>query len=581
MAGRFAVGRLTTIHAGAGRTDAGPLKQARFAAPCFPVWIQDFPRLADMSDIVFSSVLDSAHAGDIQGALGTISQTDLGRRQSWGARLRTLAAIVGPGLIVMVGDNDAGAFGTYTQAGQNYGTALMWTLLLLVPVLYVNQEMVLRLGCVSRVGHARLILERFGKFWGAFSVIDLFLLNGLTIVTEFIGINLALGYLGVPRIAGIAVAAGIIIAAASTGSFRRFERFSLALCFFSLLLVPVFVLAHPPLGQIGHDLVRPAFPSGARLSDVMLLVIGIVGTTVAPWQLFFQQSYVIDKRITPRFMGYEKADLWIGIVIVLAGAIAMMAFTAVAFQGTAGFGHFSNAGAVAAGLEAHAGRAAGVMFALALLDASIIGASAVSLSTAYAIGDVLSLRHSLHRSAGDARGFYAVYAGVIGIAAALVLFGSNELLGLLTNAVQTLAGVLLPSATVFLLLLCNDKAVLGPWVNGRWLNLFTGLVIWVLVLLSLILTAATVFPDMPGRSMVAVLGVGSLVGVVGAGVYVFTRPASVPPVGGREWMMPPLAALTPPVMTRGTRLWLAVLRVYLVVAVGMVAFKIIALATGG
>jgi Mn2+/Fe2+ NRAMP family transporter len=580
MAGRFAVGRPTTIHAGAGRTEAGSLKRARFAAPCFPVWIQDFPRLADMSDIVFSSVLDSAHAGDIQGALGTISQTDLGRRQSWGARLRTLAAIVGPGLIVMVGDNDAGAFGTYTQAGQNYGTALMWTLLLLVPVLYVNQEMVLRLGCVSRVGHARLILERFGKFWGAFSVIDLFLLNGLTIVTEFIGINLALGYLGVPRIAGIAVAAGIIIAAASTGSFRRFERFSLALCFFSLLLVPVFVLAHPPLGQIGHDLVRPAFPSGARLSDVMLLVIGIVGTTVAPWQLFFQQSYVIDKRITPRFMGYEKADLWIGIVIVLAGAIAMMAFTAVAFQGTAGFGHFSNAGAVAAGLEAHAGRAAGVMFALALLDASIIGASAVSLSTAYAIGDVLSLRHSLHRSAGDARGFYAVYAGVIGIAAALVLFGSDELLGLLTNAVQTLAGVLLPSATVFLLLLCNDKAVLGPWVNGRWLNLFTGLVIWVLVLLSLILTAATVFPDMPGRSMVAILGVGSLVGVVGAGVYVFTRPASVRPVGGREWMMPPLAALPPPVMTRGTRLWLAVLRVYLVVAVGMVAFKIISLATG-
>ena len=534
-----------------------------------------------MSDIVFSSVLDSAHQGDIQGALGTIRHTDLGRRRSWSARLRTLAAIVGPGLIVMVGDNDAGAFGTYTQAGQNYGTALMWTLLLLVPVLYVNQEMVLRLGCVSRVGHARLILERFGKFWGAFSVIDLFLLNGLTIVTEFIGINLALGYLGVPRIAGIAVAAGIIIAAASTGSFRRFERFSLALCFFSLLLVPVFAMVHPPIGQIGHDLVRPAFPSGARLSDVMLLVIGIVGTTVAPWQLFFQQSYVIDKRITPRFMGYEKADLWIGIVIVLLGAIAMMAFASVAFEGTAGFGHFSNAGAVAAGLEAHAGRAAGVMFALALLDASIIGASAVSLSTAYAIGDVLSLRHSLHRSAGDARGFYAVYAGVIGIAAALVLFGSDGLLGLLTNAVQTLAGVLLPSATVFLLLLCNDKAVLGPWVNGRWLNLFTGLVIWVLVLLSLILTAATAFPGMPGRSMVVVLGIGSLVGIVGAGAYVFARPAPVRPVGGREWMMPPLASLAPPVVTRGTRLWLAVLRVYLVVAVGMVAFKIISLATGG
>src|SRR6202789_1238372 len=246
--------------------------------------------------------LDTAHVGDIRGGFGTIRQHDTGPRSGWWARFKTLLAIVGPGLIVLCGDNDAGAFGTYAQAGQNYGTALLWTLLLLVPVLYVNQEMVLRLGAVTGVGHARLIMERFGKFWGAFSVIDLFLLNGLTIVTEFIGIYLALGYLGVPRIAGIVVAAGIIIAAASTGSFRRFERFSLALCFFSLLLIPVFVLVHPPLEQLGHDLIVPRLPTGSNLSDVMLLVIAIVGTTIAPWQLFFQQSYVIDKRITPRFM---------------------------------------------------------------------------------------------------------------------------------------------------------------------------------------------------------------------------------------------------------------------------------------
>ena len=112
------------------------------------------------------------------------------------AKLKTLLAIVGPGLIVMVGDNDAGAFSIYGQAGQNYGTKLLWTFLLLIPVLYVNQEMVLRLGAVTGVGHAKLILERFGRFWGAFSVIDLFILNALTIVTEFIGITLAAGYLG-------------------------------------------------------------------------------------------------------------------------------------------------------------------------------------------------------------------------------------------------------------------------------------------------------------------------------------------------------------------------------------------------
>ncbi|MBV8183494.1 MAG: divalent metal cation transporter, partial [Hyphomicrobiales bacterium] len=132
-----------------------------------------------------SAHLDDAHVGDIIGAFGTIARHDTERRIAWKHRLQTLLAILGPGLIVMVGDNDAGAFGTYTQAGQNYGTALLWTLALLVPVLYVNQEMVLRLGAVTGVGHARLILERFGKFWGAFSVIDLFILNALTIITEF------------------------------------------------------------------------------------------------------------------------------------------------------------------------------------------------------------------------------------------------------------------------------------------------------------------------------------------------------------------------------------------------------------
>jgi Mn2+/Fe2+ NRAMP family transporter len=449
--------------------------------------------IADMT-ATRTAVLDEAHAGHIHGAFGTIRQGDYGPRDSWKRRLQTFLAILGPGLIVMVGDNDAGAFGTYTQAGQNYGTALLWTLLLLVPVLYVNQEMVLRLGAVTGVGHARLIFERFGKFWGAFSVIDLFLLNALTIVTEFIGIALALDYLGVAKEPGVALAAVLIMAAASTGDFRRFERFAMVLVFGSLLLVPVFLMVHPPVAQIARDLVVPRLPEGGKLSEVMLLVIAIVGTTIAPWQLFFQQSYVIDKRITPRFIGYEKADLWLGIVLVIVGAVAMMAVTAAAFAGTPEFGNFADPGAVASGIGKYAGRAGGMMFAIALIDASVIGASAVSLSTAYAIGDVLSLKHSLHCKPLDAKGFYAVYCGLIVVAAGLVLTPSAPL-GLLTNAVQTLAGVLLPSSTVFLLLLCNDKAVLGPWVNTRWLNLFTGGVIAVLVMLSIILTASVMFPE--------------------------------------------------------------------------------------
>ena len=316
-----------------------------------------------------SAVLDDAHLGDIQGALGTINQHDIGTRGNWKARLRTLLAILGPGLIVMVGDNDAGAFGTYTQAGQNYGTTLLWTLALLIPVLFVNQKMVLRLGAVTGVGHARLIFERFGKFWGAFSIIDLFVLNALTIVTEFIGITFALDFFGISKILGVCIAAALTMGAVSTGDFRRFERFAVVLCVLSLLLVPVLVSIHPPVAEMSRNFLVPTWPTHAKLSDVMLLVIGIVGTTVAPWQLFFQQSYIVDKRITPRFMAYEKADLWIGIVLVMIGGIAMMSFAAALFSGKPEAGNFTDAGGVLAGLSHYAGRTSATLFAVALLDA--------------------------------------------------------------------------------------------------------------------------------------------------------------------------------------------------------------------
>src|SRR6202521_218529 len=242
---------------------------------------------ATSAQTILTAVLDKAHLGDIHGALGSIAEDDFAPRSNLRARLQTLLAILGPGLIVMVGDNDAGAFGTYTQAGQNYGTTLLWTLVLLIPVLYVNQEMVLRLGAVSGVGHARLIFERFGRFWGAFSVIDLFILNALTIVTEFIGITLALDYLGLPKFWGIVAAAALVMFAASTGNFRRFERFALSLVVGSLLVFPVLLFIHPPAGQMIQDMMVPKMPQGAALNEGMLLIIAIVGTTARPWRLFF------------------------------------------------------------------------------------------------------------------------------------------------------------------------------------------------------------------------------------------------------------------------------------------------------
>ncbi len=534
-----------------------------------------------------SAVLDDAHVGDIHGALGTIRVGDVGARTTLSGKLKTLLAVVGPGLIVMVGDNDAGAFSTYGQAGQSYGTRLLWTLLLLIPVLYVNQEMVLRLGAVTGVGHARLILARFGKFWGAFSVIDLFILNALTIVTEFIGITLAAGYLGVPKAVAVLGAAAVIIASAFTGSFRRFERIAMTFCAGSLLLIPLYFMAHPSAAEMARGFAVPGLPGGSgQMATVMLLVIGIVGTTVAPWQLFFQQSYVIDKRITPRFMRYEKADLWIGIVVVVIGAAALMGATAAAFAGHRA-GSFTDSAGLARGIAAYAGHFAGVVFAIALLDAAVIGAFAVSLSSAYAIGDVLGLNHSLHRGVGQAKGFYAVYAALIGGAAAIVLIPGSPL-GLITEGVQVLAGVLLPSATVFLLLLCNDREVLGPWVNGRRTNAFTSAVIAVLITLSVVLTASVLFPAISARQITGIIVACAAVSLLAGAWMLRRRRAAAPAAPGGAlteadrsmWRMPPLAELPAPVVSGARKAGLAALRGYLAIAMILVIVKVVLMAVG-
>ncbi|HEY1466070.1 MAG TPA: divalent metal cation transporter, partial [Acidimicrobiales bacterium] len=236
---------------------------------------------------------------------------DIGERHSWRKRLLTFAAIAGPGLIVMVGDNDAGGVSTYAQAGQNYHTSLLWVLLLLIPVLIVNQEMVVRLGAVTGVGHARLINERFGKGWGWFSVGDLFILNFLTIVTEFIGISLAASYAGISEYVAVPIAAVALVAIMASGSFQRWERAMFVFIAISLVQIPMFFLSNPQWGTIGHNFVVPGV-SGGVTSAAVLLIIAIVGTTVAPWQLFFQQSNIVDKRITPRFISYERADTVMG-----------------------------------------------------------------------------------------------------------------------------------------------------------------------------------------------------------------------------------------------------------------------------
>jgi NRAMP (natural resistance-associated macrophage protein)-like metal ion transporter len=532
------------------------------------------------------AVLDSAHIGDIQGAFGTIRQHEEAHHRLR-PRLLALLAILGPGLIVMVGDNDAGGVATYSQAGQNYGSSLLWVLLLLVPVLIVNQEMVVRLGAVTGVGHARLINERFGRFWGWFSVGDLFLLNFLTIVTEFIGVSLALGYFGISKFIAVPIAAVALVVITASGSFRSWERAMFVFVFANLLVIPLFFMAHPKLGQVAHDFVVPGIQGGVNSTSI-LLVIGMVGTTVAPWQLFFQQSNIIDKRITPRWINYERLDTWIGAIVVVVGAAALISVSAFAFQHTQSAGRFTDAGATAVGLKHVLGPTAGAFFAVVLLNASLIGAGALTLSTSYAFGDVFGTKSSLHRKFSDAKGFYAIFAALIAGAAAIVLIPGAPL-GVITLSVQALAGVLLPSATVFLVLLCNDREVLGPWRNPPWLNVLASVIVATLILLSLILMLSTLFPqiDVTAVSLGGAIALG--VGLLGFGLATLRNrrgAASVtvietgPQIPKEQWTMPPLALLARPEWSTGRKVAMLSMRAYLVASIILLIVKAVQLGGG-
>jgi len=218
----------------------------------------------------------------------------------------------------------------------------------------------------------------------------------------------------------------------------------------------------------------------------------------------------------------------------------------------------------------------------------LIGAAAVTLSTSYAFGDVFNARHSLHWSWDRAKVFYAIFAGIVALAATLVLIPQMPL-GLVTLGVQALAGILLPSACVFLLLLANDRAVLGPWVNPGWLNLVASVIVGVLVMLSFILGAVTLFPSVNVPVLAAVTGSAVMVGLVGLAVVQFAgRRRSVrdgiPEVVEIDrmlWQMPPLETLTRPVWSTARKAGMLALRGYLVVAVVLIVAKLVQLALGG
>lgn len=415
-------------------------------------------------------------------------------KSKWARDLLTFLMVLGPGLIVMVADNDAGAVSTYIQTGADYGTRLLWVLLLLWPTTYFIQEMVIRLGIATGKGHAAMIYQRFGKWWGLFSLIDLELVNFLTLVTEFAAIALALQHLGISPSIGVPISAAGLITIVLTGSYLRWERTVIFLCLLDLAWFLIAYRLRPASGELLHNLIVPGLPSGGVTANLVFMIIAIVGTTIAPWQLFFQQSCIADKKLRFADVRWARLDTFLGACITITVAGCMMIAGNAALK--AGV-NFADPAQMATALNlSHVGEWIRPAILLLMINAAVLGTTAISLSSAWAYGEVRGWPHSLQMPIRKAKGFYLTYIACVGLAAAIVLI-PHAPLQLIILGVQVLAGIMLPSAIIFLQLLLNDRELLGEeYVNKRWNNVVNWTIIVVLFALSLILAAQVVAPNL-------------------------------------------------------------------------------------
>ncbi len=405
------------------------------------------------------------------------------QRPSWSRALLLLLLVAGPGMLVMLGDNDAGGVITYATTGARYGVGFFVPfLILMVPVAYLVQEMTVRLGAVSQKGHAELIFDRFGRFWGWFAMADLVVGNVLTLVTEFIGMAAGLSIFGVPLTAAVLGSACLVAALAAIQRYMTAERITLGLAALNLVFLPLALRAHPSAAAIAAALAHWTLPGGLT-NGVLFLIIANVGTTIAPWMLFYQQGATVDKGLTPRDIRQGKTDTLVGSVVmgIVAVAIVVLTGTVLFPRGIAVSG--LSAAQWAQTLQPFLGTTAARLFGLGLFEAGLVAAVTISLSSAWAVGEVTGRTHSLNAPLRQAPLFYGVYGGSIAAAAAVVLM-PHAPLQLITLTVQVVATLLMPPALVFLLLLANDREIMGPHRNSRATNICAGGVVAMILALS-------------------------------------------------------------------------------------------------
>lgn len=414
-------------------------------------------------------------------------------RRAW-KRLAVFSAIAGPGIIVMVADNDAGGITTYAVTGSRYGFNLVWLIIVFCILAYFVQEMTVRLGAVTKRGHAEAIFDGFGPFWGWFSLIDLTLVNFLTLVTEFIGMVAAAKIFGISPVLTIIAGVVFLTLLVATGRYWTFERITLVFCLLNLVYIPAAFLAKPDWNVIAHDIISPSFPGGLTTS-LLTLIMANIGTTIAPWMLFFQQSAVVDKELDEKDIPYSRIDTALGSVLTGLGAAFIMIATGSTLY-KMGIS-ITEAAEAALALVPFAGHYAGALFAIGLFDAGLLGAICISLSSSWAFGEVFGWAHTLNVNVKSAPWFYLFYFLNVALAGAIVLI-PNAPFVLITLFVQVIAVTLLPAALVFLILLLNDKELMGPYVNTKLQNVIDWAIVIAVIAVSSLYGISTIFPNLLG-----------------------------------------------------------------------------------
>ena len=405
------------------------------------------------------------------------------------SRLGLFLAVMGPGIVTAFADNDAGGIATYAAAGAKYGYALLFTMFVSTICLAVAQEISARTGAVTGRGLADLIRELYGVRWTFFAMAVLLVANVGTTASEFSGIATSFEIFGVSKFISVPLAAFLVWWLVLHASYERTEKVFLALCATFISYVLSGIIVDPPWGEVAVAAITPTF---ARDAEFLLMAIGVIGTTITPWGQFYVQASIVDKGITAKDYIYTRWDVLIG--SFFTGFVAFFIIVATAATLYVNNVAIETAKDAALALAPLAGQYASILFAFGLLGASVLAAFILPLSTAYAICEAFGFEHGVSKNHKEAPVFFGLYTVLIVIGAGMVLLPGVSLYHIMLTS-QVINGILLPPILVFMVLIASDKNIMGRYANAAWYNWVSWIFTGALILLTVLLLAATLAPQ--------------------------------------------------------------------------------------